>query len=110
MQISRLSVGERFGVRVILLLALSLITCGSVAAQRPSPEPVAHSQTIAIGTIKTVNQINERLWFVTFSNLNFVAYTSVTPVVGKEVAVEILSISDIEGNKRLVGYIMVEKK
>lgn len=110
MHISRLLVGERFGVRIILLLALALITCGSVAAQQPSPESAAHSQTITIGTVKAVTPINDRLWFVTFGNLDFVAYTSVAPVVGKEVAVEILNISDIEGKKHLVAYIMVAKK
>jgi hypothetical protein len=67
----------------------------------------AFRQTLTSGTVKSFAQVsNNRLWRVEFKEQIFVAYATSLPTVGKEVAIEIIVVEDIGGNKHTVAYVM----
>jgi hypothetical protein len=67
----------------------------------------AFSQTLTSGTIKSFTPVSKnRLWRVEFKEQIFVAYATVLPTVGAEVAIEIVQVEDIGGNKHTVAYVM----
>lgn len=95
-----------------LIVTLGLLVAGMclsplklVHAQEVQQQ--AFSQTITSGTVKSFTPVSKnRLWRVTFKEQIFVAYATVLPTVGAEVAIKIIQVEDIGGNKHTVAYVM----
>jgi hypothetical protein len=93
------------------IIVVSLLIVGAVTTPPTARAQSAQSQTITSGTVKSTAPVGSgRLWLVSFKEHSSVAYASTPPDIGREVPIEIFEVSDIEGKKHPVAYVMTPKK